>query len=245
MSAPTPDVQPDTAPGPPDTAAGSSSGRIRTLWNALVAGMAVVMWILPHVLHHIGLLAGTSLIAGAGGTVLFGLIGLAAFVPLLIKLYRRFGTWLAPAVALVVHPHVRGLGVRHRTGDQRHRQHHTHTFSRTRHDTRDRADDRPRGTPPINGMMIMVAPRPALRCGGLGHAGFHGSTKSPPVMVTPPEPGVTGALQVDRRLGPTSAPLASTLPATGCEPDPCHLPPSSDLHASNGHCFTHGPQAER
>lgn len=102
MSAPTPDVQPDAAPGAPDTAAGASSGRIRTLWNAVVAGIAVVMGILPHVLHHIGLLAGTALIAGAGGTLLFGVIGLVASVPFLIKLYRRFGTWLAPAVALVV-----------------------------------------------------------------------------------------------------------------------------------------------
>lgn len=102
MTAPTPDVQPDANPGTPDPAPPASSGRIRALWNAVVAGIAVVMGILPHVLHHIGLLAGTALIAGAGGTVLFGLIGLAASVPFLIKLYRRFGTWLAPAVALVV-----------------------------------------------------------------------------------------------------------------------------------------------
>lgn len=102
MSAPTPDVRPDAAAGAPDTAPHASSGRIRTLWNAVVAGIAVVMGILPHVLHHIGILAGTALIAGAGGTRLFGLIGLAASVPFLIKLYRRFGTWLAPAVALVV-----------------------------------------------------------------------------------------------------------------------------------------------
>ena len=98
MTAPTPDAN-QTAPDPPPAA---SPGRIRTLWNAVVAGIAVMMGILPHVLHHIGLLAGTALIAGAGGTVLFGLIGLAASVPFLIKLYRRFGTWLAPAVALLV-----------------------------------------------------------------------------------------------------------------------------------------------
>ena len=98
MTAPTPDAN-QTAPDPPPAA---SPGRIRTLWNAVVAGIAVMMGILPHVLHHIGLLAGTALIAGAGGTVLFGLIGLAASVPFLLKLYRRFGTWLAPAVALLV-----------------------------------------------------------------------------------------------------------------------------------------------
>ncbi len=102
MTSPTADAQPDAAPGSPVPASGASSSRIRTLWNAVVAGIAVVMGIIPHVLHHIGLLAGTALIAGAGGTVLFGLIGLAASVPFLIKLYRRFGTWLAPAVALLI-----------------------------------------------------------------------------------------------------------------------------------------------
>ena len=102
MTAPAPDAQADANQAAPDPHRAASSGRIRTLWNAMVAGIAVMMGILPHVLHHIGLLAGTALIAGAGGTVLFGLIGLAASVPFLLKLYRRFGTWLAPAVALLV-----------------------------------------------------------------------------------------------------------------------------------------------
>lgn len=102
MTAPTPDAQADGNQAAPDPHPATSPGRIRTLWNPVVAGIAVMMGILPHVLHHIGLLAGTALIAGAGGTVLFGLIGLAASVPFLLKLYRRFGTWLAPAVALLV-----------------------------------------------------------------------------------------------------------------------------------------------
>ena len=49
-----------------------------------------------------GILAGTALIAGVRRHPCCGLIGLAASVPFLIKLYRRFDTWLAPAVALVV-----------------------------------------------------------------------------------------------------------------------------------------------
>lgn len=102
MSAPTPDIRADSTPDAPDAAPPAPAGRIRALWNAVVAGIAVVMGILPHVLHHIGLLAGTALIAGTGGTVLFGVLGLAASVPFLVKLYRRFGTWLAPAVALGV-----------------------------------------------------------------------------------------------------------------------------------------------
>ena len=45
---------------------------------------------------------GTALLAGAGGTALFGVLGLVASVPMLIKLRRRFSSWWAPAVALGV-----------------------------------------------------------------------------------------------------------------------------------------------
>jgi len=54
------------------------------------------------VLHHVGLLAGTALIAGAGGTTLFGILGLAASVPLLLRLRRRFASWWAPVIGLAV-----------------------------------------------------------------------------------------------------------------------------------------------
>lgn len=102
MNAPTPDIGLASGDGASVGRSRASSGRLRALWNAVVAGIAVVMGILPHVLHHVGLLAGTALIAGTGGTALFAVLGLAASVPFLVKLYRRFGTWLAPAVALAV-----------------------------------------------------------------------------------------------------------------------------------------------
>ena len=60
------------------------------------------MGLLPHVLHHIGLLAGTALVAGSGGTALFGALGLLASIPMLVRLYRRFGSWIAPALGLLV-----------------------------------------------------------------------------------------------------------------------------------------------
>jgi hypothetical protein len=53
----------------------------------------------PRVLHHIGLLAGTGLVAGSGGTALSAVVGLVASVPL--RLRRRFGTWKAPALGLL------------------------------------------------------------------------------------------------------------------------------------------------
>lgn len=37
-----------------------------------------------------------------GGNLLFGALGLLLSVPLLRRLYRRFRTWKAPAVALAV-----------------------------------------------------------------------------------------------------------------------------------------------
>ena len=71
------------------------------LWGGIVAFFGVVAGVAPHVLHHVGPLAGAALLAGFGGQVLFFALGLALSVPLLVKLYHRFGTLLAPAVAVV------------------------------------------------------------------------------------------------------------------------------------------------
>lgn len=81
---------------------GTTSGRRRTLWTTITGALGAAMGLAPHVLHHIGPLVGTALVAGAGGTALFGLLGLAASVPMLLKLKRRFRSWWAPALALVV-----------------------------------------------------------------------------------------------------------------------------------------------
>ncbi len=64
--------------------------------------MAAISGIAPHVLHHVGPLAGTALLAGTGGTILFGIAGFALSIPLLLRLRRRFGSWLAPGVASVI-----------------------------------------------------------------------------------------------------------------------------------------------
>ncbi len=64
--------------------------------------IGAAMGLAPHVLHHIGLLAGTALLAGIGGTVLFGVLGLATMLPMLLRLRRRFSTWWAPGVAVAV-----------------------------------------------------------------------------------------------------------------------------------------------
>jgi hypothetical protein len=83
---------------------GMSLGRDRwsATWNAVTAVIATAMGLAPHVLHHVGLLAGTAFVVGVGGNLLFGAVGLLLSIPLLRRLYRRFGTWKAPAAALVV-----------------------------------------------------------------------------------------------------------------------------------------------
>ena len=87
-----------SAPGQPE----EQARRARGWWNALTGAVGAVAGLAPHVLHHIGLLAGTALIAGAGGTALFGILGLALSVPMLLRLRRRFASWWAPAIGLAV-----------------------------------------------------------------------------------------------------------------------------------------------
>ena len=77
-------------------------GAVGRLWSALLAAWGVFIGLLPHVLHHVGPLAGAALLAGAGGTVLFAAIGFVAAIPFLRRLHRRFATWKAPAIALAI-----------------------------------------------------------------------------------------------------------------------------------------------
>jgi hypothetical protein len=77
-------------------------GRLRAAWSAVVGALGVVTGLAPHVLHHVGFLVGTALVAGAAGTALFGVLGLAASIPMLLRLRRRFGNWWAPGIALAV-----------------------------------------------------------------------------------------------------------------------------------------------
>lgn len=91
----------ETASAVPATGRGSLAAG-RTLGTALSGLVAAVSGIAPHVLHHVGPLAGAALLAGAGGTVLFGILGFAISIPMLLRLRRRFGTLAAPAVATAI-----------------------------------------------------------------------------------------------------------------------------------------------
>lgn len=72
--------------------------RLRT---GLLAAWAAVTGAAPHVLHHVGPIAGSALVAGAGGRVAFGALGFVATIPTLRRLRRRTGGWRAPALALL------------------------------------------------------------------------------------------------------------------------------------------------
>jgi hypothetical protein len=70
------------------------------VWGAVVAAWAFVTGIAPHVLHHVGPLAGAALLAGFGGKAIFFALGLLFSLPMLRRLYRRFGTLVAPLLAV-------------------------------------------------------------------------------------------------------------------------------------------------
>ena len=72
------------------------------IWAAMVAGWGAVTGIAPHVLHHVGPLAGAALLAGTTGRAAFAVIGIVAAIPFLLRLRSRFGSWAAPGVGLVV-----------------------------------------------------------------------------------------------------------------------------------------------
>ena len=75
---------------------------VARFWGGMLAVWGAFAGLLPHVLHHVGPLAGAALLAGATGRALFVAIGFVAAIPFLRRLHRRFGTWRAPAIALAL-----------------------------------------------------------------------------------------------------------------------------------------------
>lgn len=78
------------------------NSKLKTLWESLAGIFGLIAGLTPHVLHHIGLIAGVAFLTSTAGTIFFGLIGLLATIPLLLRLHRKFNTFAAPAIALVI-----------------------------------------------------------------------------------------------------------------------------------------------
>lgn len=91
-----------TDPAPSEAASAVSRTRWRTIRDTVGAVVGAVLGLVPHVMHHIGLVAGVAVITGAAGNALLFVVGLVFSVPLLLRLYRRFRTWRAPAIAVAV-----------------------------------------------------------------------------------------------------------------------------------------------
>ena len=68
----------------------------------LAALGAAVLGAAPHVLHHVGPLAGAAVLAGATGKLLFGAIGFVLAIPMLRRLRRRHGSRLVPGGVLAL-----------------------------------------------------------------------------------------------------------------------------------------------
>jgi len=78
------------------------AGFFARAWRTVSAVFGTLLGLLPHVLHHSGLIFGAALVTGTGGNLLFGVVGLLFSLPLLRRLYTRFNTWKAPAIALAI-----------------------------------------------------------------------------------------------------------------------------------------------
>ena len=79
-----------------------ATARWRTAWTSLTGAAGLVMGLVPHILHHITPIVGAAVLTGAAGTTLSAAVGLAASAPMLIRLRRRFRSWWAPVIALIV-----------------------------------------------------------------------------------------------------------------------------------------------
>lgn len=98
------------APAEPTAAAPpKAAGRWRGLWASARAGLGALLGLVPHVMHHIGLIAGAALLTGVvGNSLLYGL-GLLLSIPLLRRLHTRFRSWKAPIIGVVVFTVMFGL----------------------------------------------------------------------------------------------------------------------------------------
>lgn len=122
-----------------DTEQLKTGDRRRTVRDLLSSTLGAILGLAPHVLHHVGFIAGSALITGVGGSIIFYLLGLVLSLPMLRRLYRRFRTWRAPVIAvlvfsavfalsnLVVGPAISGDDRNPERQDDDHTEHHAQT----------------------------------------------------------------------------------------------------------------------
>jgi hypothetical protein len=89
------DTEPTPATEPPERPRSAPIRALAGAWAALIA-------LAPHVLHHVGPLAGAALLAGVTGQLVFAALGLVLMAPMLLRIRRRTGGMVAPALLLAV-----------------------------------------------------------------------------------------------------------------------------------------------
>ncbi len=90
----------ESGPEASDSTVAAPQRRAQSLWATIRAGIGVALGILPHLMHHIGLLAGAALLTGALGNGLLYVVGLLMSIPLLRRLRSRFQTRWAPVIGV-------------------------------------------------------------------------------------------------------------------------------------------------
>lgn len=93
---------PAAAASPEAGDAAPRQGRWRTTWAGVRAGLGALLGLVPHLMHHIGILAGTAFLTGVFGNSVLYVAGLVLSIPLLHRLRKRFGGWKAPVVGVIV-----------------------------------------------------------------------------------------------------------------------------------------------
>lgn len=73
-----------------------------TIWAGTRATAGALMGLAPHVMHHVGFLAGAAILTGFLGNTILYVVGLVLSIPLLRRIHRRFATWKAPAIGVAV-----------------------------------------------------------------------------------------------------------------------------------------------
>jgi uncharacterized protein (DUF2062 family) len=68
-------------------------GFLAKAWRSISAAFGALLGLLPHLLHHTGLIFGAALVTGTGGNLLFGALGLIFTMPLSMPRFWPRAWW--------------------------------------------------------------------------------------------------------------------------------------------------------